>query len=120
MEIVAANPVLAVHDLQASAEWYRQVLACEVAEVDPGIRVFCRSGSIQIMLGRCPDTPLPPRLAITATWPASKSTTSRPTTPAPKTPGAEVSKELRREPWGREEFPPDGHRFVVAGRRPAP
>src|ERR1700677_2440348 len=28
VEIVAANPVLAVHDLQASAEWYRQVLGC--------------------------------------------------------------------------------------------
>ena len=36
MEIVAANPVLAVQDLQASAEWYRQSSSC---------------------LGRCPDTP---------------------------------------------------------------
>ena len=36
-----------------------------------------------------------------------------------KAAGAEVSKELRREPWGREEFgirSPDGHRFMVAGR----
>ena len=57
MGIVAANPVLAVHDLQASAEWYRQVLGCEATEVDPGNWVFCRSGSIQFMLGRCPDTP---------------------------------------------------------------
>jgi uncharacterized glyoxalase superfamily protein PhnB len=33
--------------------------------------------------------------------------------------GAEIGKELRLEPWGREEFSvrsPDGHRFMVAGR----
>ena len=38
-----------------------------------------------------------------------------------KNAGAEVGEELKREPWGREEFgirSPDGHRFMVAGRNP--
>ena len=123
MEIVTANPVLAVHDLQASAEWYRQVLDCEATGVDPGNWVFCRSGSIQFMLGRCPDTPLPPRLAITATLPYLEVDDIQAYYARAKDAGAEVSKDLRRAPSGREEFgirSPDGHRFMLAGRNPPP
>ncbi len=121
MEIVAANPVLAVHDLQASAEWYRQVLACEAAEVDPGNWVFCRSGSIQFMLGRCPDTPPASEIGDHSYVAYLEVDDIQAYYARAKGAGAEVSKELRREPWGREEFgirSPDGHRFMVAGRNP--
>ena len=121
MEIVAANPVLAVHDLQASAEWYRQVLACEVTEVDPGNWVFCRSGSIQFMLGRCPDTPPASEIGDHSYVAYLEVDDIQAYYARAKDAGAEVSKELRREPWGREEFgirSPDGHRFMVAGRNP--
>ena len=119
MEIVAANPVLAVQDLQASAEWYRQVLACEATEVDPGNWVFCRSGSIQFMLGRCPDTPSAFEIGDHSYVAYLEVDDIQAYYAHAKDAGAEVSKELRREPWGRDEFgirSPDGHRFMVAGR----
>jgi catechol 2,3-dioxygenase-like lactoylglutathione lyase family enzyme len=55
VEIVSSNPVLAVHDLARSAAWYREVLGCEIANPDPGNWTFCRLGTIDFMLGRCPD-----------------------------------------------------------------
>lgn len=119
MKIVAANPVLAVHDLQASAEWYREVLACESYEVDAGNWVFCRSGSIQFMLGRCPDTPPASEIGDHSYVAYLEVDDVHAYYARAKAAGAEVSKELRREPWGRDEFgirSPDGHRFMVAGR----
>jgi predicted enzyme related to lactoylglutathione lyase len=55
MRISSSNPVLAVHDLARSAEWFAQVLGCETSEPDPGNWVFCNAGSVTFMLGRCPD-----------------------------------------------------------------
>ena len=119
MEIVAANPVLAVRDLQASAEWYRQVLACEATEVDSGNWVFCRSGSVQFMLGRCPDTPPASEIGDHSYVAYLEVDDIHAYYARAKDAGAQISKELRREPWGRDEFgirSPDGHRFMVAGR----
>jgi predicted enzyme related to lactoylglutathione lyase len=55
VEVLNSNPVLAVHDLERSAAWYRDVLGCETRDPDPGNWTFCRSGTIDFMLGRCPD-----------------------------------------------------------------
>jgi catechol 2,3-dioxygenase-like lactoylglutathione lyase family enzyme len=55
VQILNSNPVLAVHDLARSAAWYRDVLGCETRDPDPGNWTFCRSGAIEIMLGRCPE-----------------------------------------------------------------
>jgi predicted enzyme related to lactoylglutathione lyase len=55
VEVLNSNPVLAVHDLERSAAWYRDVLGCETRDPDPGNWTFCRSGGIDFMLGRCPD-----------------------------------------------------------------
>ena len=121
MEIVAANPVLAVHDPHESAEWYRQVLACEVSEVDVGNWVFCRSGSIQFMLGRCPATPPASQIGDHSYVAYLEVDDVEAYYAWAIAAGADVSKELRREPWGRDEFgirSPDGHRFMVAGRNP--
>jgi catechol 2,3-dioxygenase-like lactoylglutathione lyase family enzyme len=52
MEISRANPVLAVHDLERSNAGYRDVLGCEVEEVEPGNWTFCRGGEVTSMLGR--------------------------------------------------------------------
>jgi hypothetical protein len=57
MEIIGANPVLAVHDLKASAEWYGRVLGCEATEVEAGNWVFCQSGSTRFMLESLPRRP---------------------------------------------------------------
>jgi hypothetical protein len=55
VQILNSNPVLAVHDLARSAAWFRDVLGCETRDPDSGNWTFCRSGAIDIMLGRCPE-----------------------------------------------------------------
>lgn len=117
MEVLSSNPVLAVEDLDRSAAWYRDVLGCETREVDPGNWIFCRQGSIEFMLGRCP-----------ATTPASEigdhsyvaylrvddvDAFHRRATEE----GADVLKPPTLEPWGMRELAlrsPDGHRFMLA------
>jgi len=51
MEIKGSNPVLAVHDLEGSAEWLRVVLGCERTDPDPGNWVFCHGGTVTFVLG---------------------------------------------------------------------
>src|SRR5262249_35737989 len=57
VQIEGSNPVLAVHDLERSAEWYCRVLGCTRSDPDPGNWVFCTKGAVTFMLGRCPDVP---------------------------------------------------------------
>ena len=53
--ITSTNFVLAVQNLQASADFYRDVLGFEVREMgDPGWRIFAKD-ACQIMAGECPD-----------------------------------------------------------------
>ncbi len=116
MPIVGSDPVLAVHDLELSAAWYRDVLGCQVDEVDPGNWTFCRAGGVTFMLGRCPDVPAASDIGdhsyIAYLRVDDVAAYYRQAAAA----GAEVRKDLRKEPWGMREFglrSPDGHRFMV-------
>ncbi len=53
--ITSNHYVLAVPDLERSAEWYARVLGCEREDVDPGNWVFMSRDGVEFMLGRCPD-----------------------------------------------------------------
>jgi hypothetical protein len=55
MRITGSDPVLAVHDLDRSARWFRDVLGAELSDPDSGNWRFCRAGEVTFMLGRCPD-----------------------------------------------------------------
>ena len=55
MRITGSNPVLAVHDLERSAEWFCDVLGCDRTDPDPGNWVFCPAGAVTFRLGRCPE-----------------------------------------------------------------
>jgi len=56
MPTVTSNHyVLAVPDLERSAEWYARVLGCVRHDVDPGNWVFMARDGVTFMLGRCPD-----------------------------------------------------------------
>lgn len=74
--------VIAVHDLEGAARFYRDALGFTIHEIpDPGWLFFVRDECF-IMAGRCPDSLLQPNSAIiriSRTW---KSTTSRSCTPA--------------------------------------
>lgn len=111
------NPryVIAVHDLERSARYYRDVLGFEVREIgDPGWRFFMRD-QCWILAGECPDA-LPPQdlgdhsyfayLEVDDIDALYEEVTAK---------GATVTKKLRDEPWGMREFglrTVDGHRIM--------
>lgn len=117
MEVLASNPVLAVHDLERSAAWYRDVLGCETREVDPGNWIFCRSGSIEFMLGRCPDATPASEIGDHSYMAYLRVDDVEAFHRRAAEEGAEVLKLPTDEPWGMREFAirsPDGHRFMLA------
>ncbi len=120
MLVERSNPVLAVHDLERSAEWYCRVLGCERSDPDPGNWVFCTVGAVTFMLGRCPDA-LPASSLGDHSYVAyllvdsvddfyARALAER----------ADVLKPPTDEPWGRREMAlrsPEGHRFMLADTR---
>jgi catechol 2,3-dioxygenase-like lactoylglutathione lyase family enzyme len=116
-EILRADPVLAVHDLERSAAWYEAVLGCELDHVDPGNWVFCRAGATTFHLGRCPD-------AVPASELGDHNYVAYLVVDdvddfhgRALAAGAEVLKPPTDEPWGRRELAlrtPDGHRLMLA------
>jgi uncharacterized glyoxalase superfamily protein PhnB len=117
VEITNANPVLAVHDLERSAAWYREVFGCETVDVDPGNWTFCRSGAVDFMLGRCPEVVPASEIGdhnYVAYLRVDDVDAFRDRAVRAR---AEITKPLTTEPWGMREFgirSPDGHRFMVA------
>jgi catechol 2,3-dioxygenase-like lactoylglutathione lyase family enzyme len=111
--------VLAVPDLSASAEWYRDVLGFTIREVgDPGWRLLVH-GDCVIFAGQCPDA-IPPRElgdhSYFAHWIVDDvdAVHARATAHA-----VEIVKPLRTEPWAMREFglrTRDGHRIMIAQR----
>jgi uncharacterized glyoxalase superfamily protein PhnB len=115
--------VIAVHDLERSARYYRDVLGFEVREVgDPGWRFFVRDGCF-IMAGECPDA-LSARdlgdhsyvayVEVAGIDRLHEEVTAR---------GAALIKPLRDEPWAMREFgvrTVDGHRIMFGSPPRAP
>jgi catechol 2,3-dioxygenase-like lactoylglutathione lyase family enzyme len=117
MRIVSSDPVLAVPDLERSADWYVRVLGCQAFEVDPGNWTFCRNDGVAFHLGRCPDAMPASDLGdhsyvaylFVDDVDAFHERAVRE--------GSEVLKAPCDEPWGRREMAlrsPDGHRFMLA------
>ena len=116
MHIQQTIYVLAVPDLERSANFYREVLGFSVRDIgDPGWRMFVRN-SCRIMAGHCPDAIPPSELGdhsyfgyfvvddVDAYYQevVSKS--------------VEIIKPIASEPWGMREFglrTVDGHRILV-------
>ncbi len=116
MQITGSNPVLAVHDLERSAEWFRAVLGCDRTDPDRGNRVFCRAGTVTLMLGRCPDAPPAADLgdhSCVASFTVDSVGAYHARAVAA---GAEVGKPPTDERWHRREMrlrSPEGHRFML-------
>lgn len=119
MRIVASDPVLAVHDLAGSAEWFARVLGAEITEPDPGNWMFCRAGDVTIMLGRCPDA-LPAAELGDHSYVAYLRVDSVEEFHARAVAaGADVLRAPTDQPWGMREMAlrsPEGHRFMLAER----
>ena len=116
MRVDGSNPVLAVHDLERSADWYCRVLGCTRTDVDPGNWVFCSAGPVTFMLGRCPDVPPASTLgdhSYIAYLYVDAVDDFHARAVAER---AEILKAPTDEPWGRRELAlrsPDGHRFML-------
>jgi uncharacterized glyoxalase superfamily protein PhnB len=122
MRIVGSNPVLAVHDLDRSGAWYRDVLDCDVEDPVPGDWRFCRSGEGTFMLGRCPDD-VPASDIGNHGYIAYLHVDDVDAFHARAVAaGAEVLKTPTDEPWRMREMAlrsPDGHRFMLGESLPA-
>jgi uncharacterized glyoxalase superfamily protein PhnB len=117
MEILGSDPVLAVHDLDASAGWFERVLGAQRHDPVPGSWAFCRAGSVTFMLGCCPDEAAASAIGDHSyvaylTVDGVDGFHDRAVRA-----GAEILKAPTNEPWGRREMAlrsPDGHRFMLA------
>jgi len=119
MQLTSSNPVLAVHDLDRSADWFCRVLGCERSDPDPGNWTFCTAGAVTFMLGRCPDVPPAASLgdhSYVAYVTVDSVDAFHARAVAEQ---AQVLKPPTDEPWGRREMAlrsPDGHRFMLEPR----
>jgi uncharacterized glyoxalase superfamily protein PhnB len=114
--VVRSHPVLAVHDLDRSAAWYRDVLGCECEDVEPGNWRFCRVGGVMFMLGRCPDVPPAAELGDHSYVAYLEVDDVDAMFDRAVAAGAEDLGAPRDQPWGMREFglhSPDGHRFTL-------
>lgn len=119
--------VIAVHDLERSARYYRDVLGFEIHEIgDPGWR-FYRREQCFIMAGECPDALAPQDLGDHSYFAYLEVDDIDELHAAVVARGTVVIKPLRTEPWGMREFgirTVDGHRIMfgeaVAAREDVP
>lgn len=109
--------VIAVHDLQKSAAFYRDVLGFSVHAIpDPGFLFFV-SGACTIWAGLCPDALPPADLGDHAYFAYLEIDDIDPYYDSVRAKGAKISKAIRDEPWGMREFgvvTADGHRIMFA------
>jgi uncharacterized glyoxalase superfamily protein PhnB len=111
--------VLAVHDLERSARYYRDVLGFEVREVgDPGWRFFVRDDCF-IMAGECPDALPPDQMGDHSYFAYVLVSGIDGLYEEVRAKGATLIKPLRNEPWNMREFgirTVDGHRIMFGYR----
>ena len=107
--------VLAVHDLERSAQFYRDVLGFEIKEVgDPGWRFFEKDRCV-IMAGECRDAMPASELGDHSYFAYLDVDDVDALYDSVVSKNAEITKKLRSEPWGMREFgirTVDGHRIM--------
>ncbi len=108
--------VLAVQDLERSAEFYRDALGFTVHDMgDPGWLMFSL-GNCRVMAGHCPDELSAADLgnhSYFAYWVTDDVDSYYEQVLAN---GVDLIKDLRDEPWGMREFgirTIDGHRIMI-------
>jgi len=109
--------VIAVHDLQKSAAFYRDVLGFSVHTIlDPGF-LFYVSGNCTIFAGQCPNALSPADLGDHSYFAYLEIDEIDSFYDSLRAKGAQICKPIRDEPWGMREFgvvTADGHRIMFA------
>lgn len=114
-EILRTRFVIAVHDLQKSAAFYRDVLGFEIHTIpDPGW-LFYTSGECTIWAGQCTDALSPAQLGDHSYFAYLEIEDINSFYDSVRAKGAMIAKSLRDEPWGMREcglVTADGHRIM--------
>jgi predicted enzyme related to lactoylglutathione lyase len=114
--------VLAVHDLDRSAAFYRDALGFTAQDMgDPGWRMFERDGC-RIMAGACPDAMPPAATGDHACFGYLVVDDADAWHARALAAGAGITKALADEPWDMREFglrTVDGQRLMVGHALPA-
>lgn len=120
-KVLKTRFVIAVHDLQKSAAFYRDVLGFSVHAIpDPGF-LFYTSGDCTIWAGLCPDALSPAELGDHSYFAYLEIDDINPFYDSVRAKGAQICKTIRDEPWGMREFgliTADGHRIMFASPIP--
>ncbi|MEM8767130.1 MAG: VOC family protein [Pseudomonadota bacterium] len=115
----AASFVLAVHDIDASAAFYQDVLGFEDLNIEaPGWRFMAR-GPVRLQIGACPDAMPAEETGDHSYFAYLHVEDAKALHDHATTVGAELIKDLADEPWGIREFglrTPDGHRIMIGQR----
>ena len=118
-DILRTRFVIAVHDLQESSAFYRDVLGFAIQTVpDPGFLLYT-SGECTIWAGRCPDVLSPAELGDHSYFAYLELDEINSLYDSVRAKGAQICKTIRDEPWGMREFglvTADGHRIMFASR----
>lgn len=113
--------VIAVHDLEKSAAFYRDVLGFQIHKIpDPGF-LFYTKGNCTISAGLCPGSLPPSELGDHSYFAYLEVDEIDAFYDLVRSKGATISKTLRDEPWGTREFglvTADGHRIMFASQMP--
>ena len=119
-KVLRTRFVIAVHDLQKSAAFYRDVLGFSVHTIpDPGFLLFT-CGECTIFAGQCPDSLSPAELGDHSYFAYLEIDDVDSFYGAVRERGAKICKVLRDEPWGMREFgvvTADGHRIMFAAQK---
>lgn len=111
--------VIAVHNLDVSAAFYRDVLGFEVRMIeDPGWRFFVRDNCM-VMAGECRNERPASETGDHSYFAYFVVEDIDAEFARVCGAGAEIIKPLRDEPWGMREFglrTPDGHRMMFGER----
>ena len=117
--ILGTRFVIAVHDLQKSAAFYRDVLGFSIHTVPhPGF-LFYTSGACTIWAGQCPDALPTAELGDHSYFAYLEIDNINAFYDSVRAKGAKISQTIRDEPWGMREFglvTADGHRIMFACR----
>lgn len=118
-DVLNTRFVIAVHDLEKSAAFYRDVLGFAVHTIpDPGF-LFYTAGNCTIWAGRCPDALSPFDLGDHSYFAYLEIEDVDAYHDSVRAKGATICKSIRDEPWGMREFgvvTADGHRIMFASR----
>lgn len=113
--VVSTSFVIAVHDLEKTTAFYRDVLGFEVEPVfDPGWRAYS-SGRCRIMAGRCPEAMEASKLGDHSYFAYVEIDDIDSYYESVRAAGARMSHPPSDTPWGMREFgvvTVDGHRIM--------